>query len=119
MANYLSRKVEITDIPLSSLKIGMCILCDLTLTPPPPEQVYVFTFYKGVKLAITDIPLSAFRIGIMSGSGNLPSMVNMMGIKISMSDLPDMSNLRSVAIIRYGNYGNMAIRVYFKNFSLG
>lgn len=114
MANYISRRLDITDISLSTLKIGSRTLCDLT--PTPPEQVYVFTFYKGIKLAITDIPLSALKIGIISGGGNLPSMVNNMGIRISMPDLP-MSNL-PIGIVQRGS-ANMAVCIWLADFSVG
>jgi hypothetical protein len=116
MANYRSIKLAISEIPLSSIKVGSCTLVTFP-TPPSPDPPYVFTFYKGSALSIADIPLTAIKIGIMAGVGHIANN----SIKIGMSDLPDMSNLkvavlRSVEIIRYGN---MAIRVYFKNFSLG
>ena len=112
MLNKPTIKLAITDIPLCALKLGSCTLVTFPV-PPSPDPVYIFTFYKGIKLEITDMPLSAIKVGIMAGIGHVANN----SIKLEMSDLPDMSNLK-IGIIPIGS-ANMCERIYFRNFRIG
>jgi len=108
MANYLGIKLDITDIPLSALKIGSYALVTFP-TPPSPDPIYTFTYYAGIKLSDI-LDLSALKIGFILQQRSYN------GIKLGMSDLPDISNLKRGVIT---HPANMAMRIYFRNFRVG
>lgn len=141
MANYLSIKLAITDIPLSALKIGSCTLVTFPV-PPSPDPPYTFTFYKGMKLfndcwtwvkldSLTwqdisgytwsdllyqSIPialLANLKIGIVAGVGHVANN----SIKLEISDFLDMSDLKTGVIPR--GSANMAEHLYFRRFRVG
>jgi hypothetical protein len=109
MANkYLSIKLDISNF-LSILKIGSYINVTFP-TPPSPDPVYTFTFYKGIKLDISNF-ISNLKIGVSSSMGSGQQQINN-SIKLDMSDF---LNLK-IGMIPHGS-ANIGLRLLWKNLS--